>query len=215
VSSACACGGERCLANDVVVVEDGVYDEFADRVVEVAREQTVGYGLDEETDTGALITPEHEASVRDVIATGIEEGAELLLDGRAVEVPGYEAGNFLGPTVFGEVDPETTVAREEIFGPVLGLIRVESLDEAIAVVNQSRFGNAASLFTADGGDAKRVRHEADVGNLAVNAGTAAPMAFFHFGGRKASFFGDLHAQGDDMIRFYTDETVYIERWPNA
>jgi malonate-semialdehyde dehydrogenase (acetylating)/methylmalonate-semialdehyde dehydrogenase len=215
VSSACACGGERCLANDVVVVEDGVYDEFADRVVEVAREQTVGYGLDEETDIGALITPEHEASVRDVIATGIEEGAELLLDGREVEVPGYEAGNFLGPTVFGEVDPETTVAREEIFGPVLGLMRVESLDEAIAVVNQSRFGNAASLFTADGGDAKRVRHEADVGNLAVNAGTAAPMAFFHFGGRKASFFGDLHAQGDDMIRFYTDETVYIERWPNA
>lgn len=215
VSSAFACGGERCLANDVVVVEAGVYDEFVDRVLAEAEARTVGYGLDEETDIGALITPEHEERVRELIATGIDEGAELLLDGRDVEVEGHEGGNFLGPTVFGDVDPGTTIAREEIFGPVLGLLSVADLEEAIDVVNRSDFGNAASLFTASGGDARRFRHEADVGNVGVNAGTAAPMAFFHFGGRKDSFFGDLHAQGDDMIRFYTDETVYIERWPNA
>ncbi|GAA0526424.1 malonate-semialdehyde dehydrogenase (acetylating) / methylmalonate-semialdehyde dehydrogenase [Halorubrum aquaticum] len=215
VSSAYACGGERCLANDVVVVEEGVYDEFVDRVLAEARSRTVGYGLDEGTDIGALITPEHEERVRELIATGIEEGAELLLDGRDVEVDGHEAGNFLGPTVFGGIDPGMTVAREEIFGPVLGLLSVADLEEAIDVVNRSDFGNAASLFTASGADARKVRHEADVGNLGVNAGTAAPMAFFHFGGRKDSFFGDLHAQGDDMIRFYTDETVYIERWPDA
>ncbi|WP_134671772.1 CoA-acylating methylmalonate-semialdehyde dehydrogenase [Halorussus marinus] len=215
VSSACACGGERCLANDVVVVEEGVYEEFVDRVLEEARAQTVGYGLDDDTDIGALITPDHEARVRDLIATGVDEGADLLLDGRDVDVEGYEGGNFLGPTVFGDVDPEMTIAREEIFGPVMGLMAVEDVDEAIEVLNRSDFGNAASLFTASGADAKKVRHEADVGNLGVNAGTAAPMAFFHFGGRKDSFFGDLHAQGEDMIHFYTDKTVYIERWPDA
>lgn len=215
VSSACACGGERCLANDVVVVEDGIYDEFASRVIEESKAQTVGYGLDSETDIGALITPEHESRVRDMIATGIDEGAELLLDGRDGAVDGYENGNFLAPTVFGDVAPEMTVAREEIFGPVLGLVPVENVDEAIEVLNRSDFGNAASLFTGSGADARAVRHRADIGNLGVNTGTAAPMAFFHFGGRKASFFGDLHAQGEDMIHFYTDKTIYIERWPSA
>ncbi|QGX95652.1 CoA-acylating methylmalonate-semialdehyde dehydrogenase [Haloplanus rallus] len=215
VSSAYACGGERCLANDVVVVDESVYDEFADRLLERARAQTVGDGLDEGTDIGALITPEHETRVRELIQTGVDEGAELLLDGRDVTVDGYEDGNFLGPTVFGDVAPEMTIAREEIFGPVLGLVPVSGLDEAIEILNGSEFGNAASLFTSSGADARTVRHRADVGNLGVNAGTAAPMAFFHFGGRKASFFGDLHAQGEDMIRFYTDETVYIERWPDA
>ena len=105
--------------------------------------------------------------------------------------------------------------REEIFGPVLGLLPVADLDEAVDVLNRSDFGNAASLFTGSGADARTVRHEADVGNLGVNAGTAAPMAFFHFGGWKDSFFGDLHAQGEDAIHFYTDTMTYIERWPDA
>jgi malonate-semialdehyde dehydrogenase (acetylating)/methylmalonate-semialdehyde dehydrogenase len=215
VASACACGGERCLANDVVVVDESVYEPFVDRVLAEARDQTVGYGLDDGTDIGALITPEHEQRVREMIGSGVEEGAELLLDGRDVDVPGYEEGSFLGPTVFGDVDPEMRIAREEIFGPVMGLVQVGGLDEAIAVLDRSEFGNAASLFTARGSDARRVRHEADVGNLGVNVGTAAPMAFFHFGGRRDSFFGDLHAQGEDMIHFYTDKQVYIERWPDA
>lgn len=215
VSSAYACAGERCLANDVIIVEDAVYDEFTERVLDIAREQTVGNGLDDATDVGALISPDHGQRVRDLIATGVEEGADLLLDGRDVSVDGHEGGTFLGPTVFGNVTPEMTIVREEIFGPVLGLVSVADLDEAIETLNRSDFGNAASLFTSRGADARAVRHRADVGNLGVNAGTAAPMAFFHFGGRKDSFFGDLHAQGDDMIRFYTDETVYIERWPNA
>ncbi|MFC4989856.1 MULTISPECIES: CoA-acylating methylmalonate-semialdehyde dehydrogenase [Saliphagus] len=215
VSSACACAGERCLANDVVVVDESVYDEFAQRVVDVAKNQTVGDGLDEDTDIGALISADHESNVRDMIATGVDEGAELLVDGRDVEVEERPDGNFLGPTVFGDLDPEMTLAREETFGPVLGLLPVADVEEAIDVLNRSDFGNAASLFTASGADARKVRHEADVGNLGVNAGTAAPMAFFHFGGWKDSFFGDLHAQGDDMIRFYTDEMVYIERWPDA
>ncbi|SDR03097.1 CoA-acylating methylmalonate-semialdehyde dehydrogenase [Natronobacterium texcoconense] len=215
VGSSFACAGERCLANDVVLVERSVYDEFTDLVVEEARAQTVGYGLEEETDIGALVTPDHEQRVREYVDSGIEEGAELLLDGSEVSPDGYEDGNFLGPTVFGDVTPEMQIAREEIFGPVVALAAVDGVGDAIERVNDSEYGNAASLFTGRGADARTFRHRAEVGNLAVNAGTAAPMPFFHFGGRKASFFGDLHAQGEDMIHFYTDETVYIERWPDA
>ncbi|MBP2252436.1 malonate-semialdehyde dehydrogenase (acetylating)/methylmalonate-semialdehyde dehydrogenase [Halarchaeum solikamskense] len=215
VSSAFACGGERCLANDVVLVEESVYEEFVDRVVAEAEAQVVGDGLDEETTIGALITAEHERRVRDYVEAGIDEGAELVADGRDVEVAGYEDGNFLGPCVFRDVTPDMSIAREEIFGPVLGLMPAPDVDAAIDVLNESDYGNAASLFTDSGADARTFRHRAEAGNLAVNAGTAAPMAFFHFGGQKDSFFGDLHAQSEDVVRFYTDETVYIERWPDA
>ncbi|WP_232701971.1 CoA-acylating methylmalonate-semialdehyde dehydrogenase [Halobacterium wangiae] len=215
VSSSYACGGERCLANDVALVEESVYEEFTDLVVEAAENQTVGYGLDEETDIGALITPEHADSVRNYVETGVQEGAELLVDGRDVTVEGYEDGNFVGPSVFADVTEDMVIAREEVFGPVLALASVEDVDAAIERLNTSDFGNAASLFTGRGADARKFRHEADVGNLGVNVGTSAPMAFFHFGGRKDSFFGDLHAQGEDMIHFYTDKHVYIERWPDA
>lgn len=211
-SAACACSGERCLALDIAVVEDIVYEEFADEVVKQAEGATVGYGLDEETTIGPLITPEHEQNVRNYIQTGIEEGAEVLHDGREVEVEGYN-GNFLGPVVFGDVTTDMIIQQEEIFGPVLGLIPVSNFDNAIETLNSSKFGNAASLFTDSGHKANRFKHEAEAGNLGVNVGTVAPMAFFHFGGRKGSFFGDLHAQAEDMIQFYTDKTVYIERWP--
>ena len=125
-----------------------------------------------------------------------------------------DEGYFLGPTVFGDVESDMVIAREEIFGPVLALIRASDFDDALATVNESDFGNAASLFTDSGREAREFRRRAEAGNLGVNVGTAAPMAFFHFGGRDASFFGDLHAQGDDAVRFYTDEAVYIERWPD-
>ncbi|MFC7046792.1 CoA-acylating methylmalonate-semialdehyde dehydrogenase [Halobacteriaceae archaeon GCM10025711] len=210
--SAFANSGQRCLANPMAVVEDAVYDEFVDRLLDEVRDITVGNGLDEDTDMGPLVTAEHEERVREYIDVGVEEGATLLLDGRENEYD--DAGNFLGPTVFGDVTPEMTIAREEIFGPVLGLVRVADFDEAIETMNESAFGNAASLFTESGGEAKQFRHEAEAGNLGVNVGTAAPMAFYHFGGRKDSFFGDLHAQGEDMIHFYTDKSIYIERWPN-
>ncbi|WP_115863264.1 CoA-acylating methylmalonate-semialdehyde dehydrogenase [Halorussus litoreus] len=213
LSSACACAGERCLANDVVLVHESVYDEFSQRLVELADEMTVGYGLDD-VDMGALITPEHEQRVRAFVEDAMEGGADLLRDGRDVTVEGYPDGNFLGPTIFGDVGEEMAISREEVFGPIVALDSYDSFDDAIARLNRSEFGNAASLFTGSGAEARTFRHDAEAGNLAVNAGTAAPMAFFHFGGRKASFFGDLHAQADDVVRFYTDETVYIERWPD-
>lgn len=215
VSSACACAGERCLANDVVLIEESVYEEFVDLVVAEAEAQVVGDGLDEETDIGALISEDHETNVRNHIQTGIEEGATVLRDGRDVTVEDYEDGNFLGPTVFGDVTEDMVISQEEIFGPVLALDSVASIDDAIDRMNASRFGNAASLFTGRGSDARKFRHEAEIGNIGVNVGTSAPMAFFHFGGWKDSFFGDLHAQGEDMIQFYTDKAIYIERWPEA
>ncbi|WP_411968747.1 CoA-acylating methylmalonate-semialdehyde dehydrogenase [Haloferax sp. YSSS75] len=213
LGSAFANTGQRCLANPVAVVDSSIYDEFADLLVEKAREMTVADGLSDDVDMGPLISGPHRDNVLDYIETGIEEGAELLLDGRETDVPAE--GSFLGPTIFGDVDPDATIAREEIFGPVLALVEAEDFDHAIDLVNRSDFGNASSLFTDRGSDAKRFRHEVEAGNLAVNAGTAAPMAFFHFGGWKDSFFGDLHAQGEDMIHFYTDKAIYIERWPDA
>ncbi|MFB6105332.1 MAG: CoA-acylating methylmalonate-semialdehyde dehydrogenase [Halobacteriaceae archaeon] len=215
VSSAYANAGERCLANDVVLVEEGVYEEFTERLLACADEQVVGDGLDPETDIGALITPEHGERVEAYIESAIEEGATTLRDGRGVEVPERPDGTFIGPTVFGDVTPDMRVVREEIFGPVACLAPVADLGEAIEWMNGSDFGNAASLFTGAGADARRFRHEADVGNLGVNVGTSAPMAFFNFGGRKGSFYGDLHAQGEDGVRFYTDKHIYIERWPDA
>lgn len=213
VSSAVACAGERCLSNDVVVVEESVYDEFEDQLVAETEAQTVGYGLDEGVDIGALISEDHLETVTGYIETGVEEGAELLVDGRNVSVEGY-SGHFVGPSLFGEATPDMTIVREEHFGPIMALVRVADFDEALEVANESEFGNAASLFTDSGHKANRFKHEMEAGNLGVNLGTAAPMAFFSFGGKKDSFFGDLHAQGQDMINFYTDKTSYIERWPD-
>ncbi len=215
IGSALACSGERCLANDLAVVEDSVYEEFVRLVVEEARRQVIGNGLDDATTIGPLITEEHEQNVRNYVETGIQEGAELVFDGRDAVGQGDDEGNYLGPCVFRDVTADMVIAQEEIFGPVLGLMPASGLEEAIGVMNKSDYGNAASLFTGSGAEAKQFRHQAEAGNLAVNAGTAAPMAFFHFGGQKDSFFGDLHAQAEDVVRFYTDETVYIERWPNA
>ena len=197
-SAACACSGERCLALDIAVVEEKVYDGFAEAVVEQAESAVVGHGLDDETTIGPLITSEHEQNVQNAIQTGIEEGAEVLYDGREVNVDGYD-GNFLGPVVFGDVTTDMVIQQEEIFGPVLGLLSVSDCDEAIETVNSTRFGNAASLFTDSGHKANRFKHEVEAGNLGVNVGTVAPMAFFHFGGQKAAFFGELHAQAEDMV----------------
>ena len=213
VGSAFANSGQRCLANPMAVVVEDVYDEFTDQVVERAADITVGDGLDDDTDMGPVVSTDHARSIVDAIETGIDDGADLLLDGRDASPDAPE--NYLGPTVFGDVESGSFLASEEIFGPVLGVARVEEFDDAVEYVNASEFGNAASLFTRRGAEARQFKHDVEAGNLAINVGTAAPMAFYHFGGRKASFFGDLHAQGEDMIHFYTDETVVIERWPDS
>jgi malonate-semialdehyde dehydrogenase (acetylating)/methylmalonate-semialdehyde dehydrogenase len=215
VGSAFANSGQRCLANPVAVVVDEVYDAFVDRLVAATDDLVVGPGDAEGTDMGPLHGEAHAERVRGYVEDAAAAGVTLLRDGRGDGPDDAEVGTYVGPTVFGDVEPGTPLATDEIFGPVLAVIRAEDLGDAIDVVNASRYGNAASLFTARGADARRFRHDVDAGNLGVNVGTAAPMAFFHFGGSKESFFGDLHAQSEDVVRFYTDEAVYIERWPDA
>jgi malonate-semialdehyde dehydrogenase (acetylating)/methylmalonate-semialdehyde dehydrogenase len=204
--------GQRCLANDVVVGVGDAYDDLRDRLLDAVDELTVGNGLDEETDVGPLITAESAERVTEMVEKAVDEGADLVVDGRDFEHPEYPEGNFLGPTLLEGVTSEMDIAQTEIFGPVLCLADTDDLDDAIEMVNDTQYGNASSLYTENGAEARKYRYEVEAGNIGINVGVCAPMGFFHFGGRKASFFGDLHAQGEDAVNFYTDKTILIERW---
>jgi malonate-semialdehyde dehydrogenase (acetylating)/methylmalonate-semialdehyde dehydrogenase len=204
--------GQRCLANDVVVGVGDVYDELRQELLDDIDDLTVGYGLDEETDIAPLITGESRERVIKMIEDAIEEGADLVVDGRDFEHPDYPDGNFMGPTLLEGVTTDMDIAQTEIFGPVMCLTEADDLDEAIEMVNSTEYGNASSLYTERGGEARKYRYEVDAGNIGINVGVCAPMGFFHFGGRKGSFFGDLHAQGEDAVNFYTEKTIEIERY---
>ncbi|MDG5761661.1 CoA-acylating methylmalonate-semialdehyde dehydrogenase [Natronococcus sp. A-GB1] len=205
--------GQRCLANDVVVGVGDAYDPLREQLIEAAEDLTVGAGVDEETDVGPLITADSRNRVLDLIDNALDEGAELVLDGRDFDHPDAELdGHFLGPTLLEGVTTDMEIAQEEIFGPVLCLASADDLDEAIEMVNSTKYGNASSLYTESGSEARQYKYEVDAGNIGINVGVCAPMGFFHFGGRKESFFGDLHAQGEDAVNFYTEKTIQIERW---
>jgi len=165
-----------------------------------------------DVEMGPVITPESRKRIESLIGTALDEGAELLLDGRGISVSGYESGNFIGPTVLDKVSCESQAFKTEIFGPVLCLIHVETLEEAISLVNNSKYGNSACIFTRSGAAARKFRHRAMAGNIGINIGIAAPMAFFPFSGWKESFFGDLHGQASHAVEFYTQTKVVIERW---
>lgn len=211
LGAAYGCAGQRCLAAAVVVGVGDAYDKVRDELVKQASKLRVGYGLDETTQMGTVISAAAKERIEKMIARGVEEGAEVVLDGRNIKVDGYD-GTFVGPTILGEVKPGTLVATEEIFGPVLGLMRADSFEEAVEVINSSRFGNAASIFTGSGKYAREFKYKVYAGNIGVNIGVAAPSASFPFGGQKDSFFGDLHGQGSDAIEFYTERKIVIERW---
>ncbi len=204
--------GQRCLAGAVLVPVGDCADEVIAQFVAAAANLRLGYGLDETAQLGPLAGKPHFERVLSFIEKGIAEGAELLLDGRGPEVPGYPDGAFIGPTVFDRVTPEMTLAREEIFGPVVAILRVGSLAEAIELANGSRYGNASSIYTTSGKHAREYKYHVRGGNIGVNLGVPAPMAYFPFGGQKDSFLGDLHGQGRDGIDFFTDRKVVISRW---
>ncbi len=211
--SAFGCAGQRCLAVSVVLAVGEARRTFTPVLAEAAQARKVGFGLDPEVETGAVITPESQARIEALIAAGIEEGARPLADGRRTRVSGYEQGNFVRPTVLDGVPAGGRLAQTEIFGPVVSVIAAATLEEAIAFVNQQSYGNMACLFTQSGAAARQFRHQATAGNIGINLGVAAPMAYFPFTGWKDSFFGDLHAQGRDAVDFYTDKKVVVERWP--
>lgn len=210
--SYCGCAGERCLAGSVVVPVGDIHRPLVEAIREKAAALKVGNGMDPSVAMGPVISAAHRERVLGFVESGIREGAELVLDGRECAVPDCPRGHWVGPTLFDRVTPAMTIAREEIFGPVLSVIPAASLDEAIALVRSSDYGNATSIFTRDGGAARKFRYEAEVSMMGVNIGIAAPMAFFSFGGTKGSFFGDLKAHGREGVAFYTDKKVVISRW---
>jgi len=211
--SAFGCAGQRCLAASLAITVGEARHTFAEAIADAAAQRVTGYGLDEGVQMGPLITPRSKGYVEEMIARGAGEGAELLVDGRNARIPGYEQGNFVRPTILQNVHPESAVATTEIFGPVLGLLHVDSVDEAIRLINSGQYGNMACLFTTSGAAAREFRYEAEVGNVGINLGVAAPMAFFPFSGWKESFFGTLHGQGKHAVEFFTQTKVVVERWP--
>ncbi len=213
--SAFGCAGQRCLATSVVITVGEAREGFKERVVQDALSRKVGFGLAEGVQMGPVITAASRERISGLVDQGTKEGAKLLVDGRGLAVDGdeYRNGYFVHPTVVDEVDPASTLARTEVFGPVLSLMHAEDLNEAIELVNARSFGNQACVFTSSGAAAREFRTRARAGNIGVNLGVAAPMAFFPFSGWGESFFGDLHAQARHGVEFYTQTKVVIERWP--
>jgi malonate-semialdehyde dehydrogenase (acetylating)/methylmalonate-semialdehyde dehydrogenase len=207
------CAGQRCLAASNIIIAGDSKGDIKEALVEAAKMKTTGFGLDEGIEMGPVITPESKSRIENLINKGVEEGAKLLLDGRGALVKGYEAGNFIKPTILENVDLYGEVIKTEIFGPVMSLIAMDTLDSAIEFVNKNNFGNMACLFTSSGLNARTFRSRANAGNIGINIGVAAPMAQFPFSGWKDSFFGDLHGQGRHAIEFFTQTKVVIERWP--
>jgi malonate-semialdehyde dehydrogenase (acetylating)/methylmalonate-semialdehyde dehydrogenase len=206
------CAGQRCLAGSVVLAVGDIYETLKEELMAAANKLNVGYGLDEASQMGAITTKKSRERILGMIKKGVEEGAELILDGRNLVVSGYENGSFLGPSIFDKVSPDMSIAQEEIFGPVMSIINVPDFETAVKTINTTRYGNAASIFTQNGGYAREFKYRIIAGNIGVNVGVAAATASFPFGGQKESFFGDLHGQGPDSIRFFTDYKVVIERW---
>jgi len=211
--SAFGCAGQRCLAASVAITVGEARQPLTEQMTAAARSRRVGYGLDSGVEMGPVISAASKNRIEGLIAKGQQEGARVLVDGRGQTVPGYEQGYFVFPTVLDAVSPQGEIARTEIFGPVLSLMHAATIEEAITLVNERSYGNMACLFTSDGATARRFRYEVNAGNVGVNVGVAAPMAYFPFSGWGESFFGDLHAQAEHGVEFYTQTKVVVERWP--
>ncbi|WAL62118.1 CoA-acylating methylmalonate-semialdehyde dehydrogenase [Thermocoleostomius sinensis] len=210
--SAFGCAGQRCLAASLAITVGEAKQTYTEAIAEAAANRVVGYGLETGVQMGPVITPQSRQRIEQIIAQGAKEGATVLVDGRSPCIAGYERGNFIRPTILQNVQPDSEIAKTEIFGPVLGLIHLETIEAAIEFVNSGQYGNMACLFTNSGAAARKFRYEAEVGNIGINIGVAAPMAFFPFSGWKDSFFGDLHGQGQHAVEFFTQTKVVIERW---
>ena len=211
--SAFGCAGQRCLAVSLTVTVGEARNEFTELICDAASSRVVGYGLDDGVQMGAVINQASKARIEELIGVGSEGGAKVCVDGRGTTIKGYEGGSFVRPTVIADVKPGSELWKTEIFGPVLGMMHVNTIDEAVALANSHAYGNQASLFTASGSAARKFRYEVEAGTVGINIGVSAPMAFFPFSGWKDSFFGDMHGQSMDAVEFFTQKKVVIERWP--
>jgi malonate-semialdehyde dehydrogenase (acetylating)/methylmalonate-semialdehyde dehydrogenase len=217
IGSCYGCAGQRCLAGSVVIAIGDArrQDQVVESFVNAARALKLRDGLDDSAGMGPVLSLEQRERISMAIARGMESGAKLVLDGRGASVPSRPRGAFLGPTVFDHVPSDSFLALDEIFGPVVTILRAKDLDDAITLANASPFGNSASLFTTSGAAARVFRQRIECGMLGLNLGVPAPMAYFSFGGWKSSLFGDLHAHGPDAVAFYTKKKVVTERWFGA
>ena len=211
--SAFGCAGQRCLAASLVVTVGDARKPFTDAMVATATDRMVGNGLDEKVQMGPVISPQSRNRIESLLAKSLTQGATALVDGRSPAIQGLENGNFTRPTILDNLNQGNEITGTEVFGPVLGMIHIDNIENAIKFVNSGRYGNMACLFTSSGAHARRFRYEADVGNIGINVGVAAPMAFFPFSGAKESFFGDLHGQSRHAFEFFTQTKVVVERWP--
>jgi malonate-semialdehyde dehydrogenase (acetylating)/methylmalonate-semialdehyde dehydrogenase len=213
ISSFFGNAGQRCLAGSVLVTLPENHAQVVKAFTDAASKLRLGYGLEKGVDMGPLIRREHLERVKSYIDLGVDEGAKLLLDGRLKKALDYAEGFFLAPSIFDEVTPDMKICKEEIFGPVASVVTAKNFDDAIDVINSSRYGNASTIFTTNGVYAREFVKRVNTGNIGVNIGVAAPIAFYPFGGFKDSFFGDLHAQGgEDHALFFTERKVVVSRW---
>lgn len=211
--SAFGCAGQRCLAASLAITVGGAGPNFTELIADAALSRTVGNGLDDGIQMGPVITMQSKDRIEGLIGQSVQAGSTALVDGRNPSVAGYEQGSFVRPTILAGVHPESDIAKTEIFGPVLGMVQARDLDEAISFINKGKYGNMACIFTSSGAAARKFRNEAEAGNIGVNIGVAAPMAFFPFSGWKESFFGDMHGQSRHAVEFFTQTKVVVERWP--
>jgi malonate-semialdehyde dehydrogenase (acetylating)/methylmalonate-semialdehyde dehydrogenase len=211
--SAFGCAGQRCLAVSAAITVGDAAKPFTDAISNIASNLKVGNGLSDGVQMGPVISPASKTRIEGLIGKGIQHGGRAILDGRDAKIEGGGNGSFLKPTILTDIAPDSPLTTTEIFGPVLAMQSVNDLDAAIEVLSRSAYGNQASIFTSSGSSARKFRYEAPCGNIGVNIGVAAPMAYFPFSGWKDSFLGVLHGQGRDGVEFYTDKKVVVERWP--
>jgi malonate-semialdehyde dehydrogenase (acetylating)/methylmalonate-semialdehyde dehydrogenase len=207
--------GERCMAISVAVAVGEIADQLVEKLVPRVRALKIRDGMDAQAEMGPVISAAHKAKIESMIAAGVSEGAQLLVDGRGLKVEGHEDGFFLGGSLFDHVQEGMQIHREEIFGPVLCVVRVPDFASALALINRHEFGNGVSLFTADGNTAREFSRRVQVGMVGINVPIPVPMAWHSFGGWKRSLFGDMHAYGEEGIRFYTRYKSIMQRWPES
>ena len=205
--------GQRCLAASMAITVGDADKTFIPALAEAACKRVVGYGLDPDVQMGPVISATDKDRIEKLIQKGLDEGGEMVVDGRNTVIKGYEKGYFIRPTILTDVPPDGEIARTEIFGPVLGIMHADTPEKALELVNRREYGNMACIFTANGSAARKFRNEANAGNIGINIGVAAPMAFFPFSGWRNSFFGTLHGQGKHAVEFFTQTKVVVERWP--
>jgi len=207
--------GERCMAVSAIVAVGGIADALVEKLAQRAAKLNIGAGTGKDVDMGPLVTNAHRDKVAGYVDKGIAEGAKLVLDGRSFKAPGLENGFFLGASLFDNVKPQMTIYKDEIFGPVLSVVRVQTLDEAIALINANPYANGTAVFTRSGGAARKFEREIEVGMVGINVPIPVPIAFYSFGGWRGSLFGDTHVHGMEGVRFYTRAKVVTTRWPDA